>query len=621
MGIGSGLPLKKSGSTLLKKYLISYLLLSLLPLVAVETIIYTAVNRIYVNEKIAGMKSYLDGRISGIRLYMEGKKHDANGIATNPRLLYALGEIEQNGAGGISAGIRDELEHFYKDQDFENILLVNNKGKIIYSASKTHVLTITESETLKNSVEQSLSGKKTELTGLEYYPSIDRYAMFVTVPILSGKGEVKGVVVLRIGNSDINELSNDYAGLGKTGETVVAIRQKEEALIITNLRNDPGSAFSRRVIIGSHSGIPIQNSSLGKTGSGRTVDYRGHVIIGAWGYIPESGWGIVVKQDYNEAMAPVMNILYFMLMAGFLMSVLIIISAIRESERVSKPIAQLAAAVGKIADGDFEAVTVVKTGDEIEDLAGSFGNMAVKLRDREEELNKTMEDLKRSNSDLEQFAYISSHDLQEPLRSITGYLQLMERKYKGRLDNEADEFINSTVAAAERMKNIISDILEYSRIDRKGGNFEVFESKEAVAQALLNLESAILDNKAKVICGPMPAIYGDSGQISRIFQNLIGNAVKFKGADDPVIEISAAHEGNENIFCVKDNGLGIEPQYYGKVFAIFQRLHSRREYPGTGIGLSICKKITERHGGRIWIESVYGKGSKFFFTIPDRRTR
>jgi light-regulated signal transduction histidine kinase (bacteriophytochrome) len=119
----------------------------------------------------------------------------------------------------------------------------------------------------------------------------------------------------------------------------------------------------------------------------------------------------------------------------------------------------------------------------------------------------------------------------------------------------------------------------------------------------------------------LPAIYGDSGQISRIFQNIIGNAVKFKGAADPVIEISASHEGNENIFCVKDNGLGIEPQYYDKVFAIFQRLHSRREYPGTGIGLSICKKITERHGGRIWIESEYGKGSKFFFTIPDRRLR
>ena len=237
----------------------------------------------------------------------------------------------------------------------------------------------------------------------------------------------------------------------------------------------------------------------------------------------------------------------------------------------------------------------------------------------EEELNAVVEELKRSNSDLEQFAYISSHDLQEPLRSIAGYLQLFDKKYRGKFDNDADSYINSTIAAAERMRDIINDVLQYSRISKKNEPFSEVDVNEAVAQACLNTRDTIESGGAVIIYSGLPRVYGDFGQIARLFQNFISNSVKFRGKEPPRIEITARENSKDYIFKVKDNGIGIEPQYAEKVFAIFQRLHSRREYPGTGIGLAVCKKIVERHGGRIWLESEPEKGAEFCFTIPKRR--
>jgi light-regulated signal transduction histidine kinase (bacteriophytochrome) len=219
---------------------------------------------------------------------------------------------------------------------------------------------------------------------------------------------------------------------------------------------------------------------------------------------------------------------------------------------------------------------------------------------------------------LEQFAYIASHDLQEPLRVITGYLQLIEKRYKSKLDPDADDFINFAVDGANRMQRLIIDLLAYSRVSRKAKPFEEYDCNQLLAQALANLEVAVKTADAVVTHDPLPTVTADGTQLMQIFQNLIGNAVKFKGNKRPQIHVTAKHDANEWIFAVKDNGIGIESTYKERIFVIFQRLHSREEYPGTGMGLAICKKIVERHGGRIWLESTPGEGSIFYFTIPDR---
>lgn len=236
----------------------------------------------------------------------------------------------------------------------------------------------------------------------------------------------------------------------------------------------------------------------------------------------------------------------------------------------------------------------------------------------DDSLNKANEELARSNTELERFAYVASHDLQEPLRMVTSYLQLLERRYKDRLDGDALEFINYAVDGSRRMKTLINDLLAYSRVGTRGKEFAPTDCNLVLSQVLLMLQPAIEETNAVITNDPLPKLLADEVQIEQLFQNLVGNAIKFHGENPPTIHISALIEQDNWVFSVRDNGIGIDPQYFDRVFIIFQRLHSREEYQGTGIGLAISKRIVERHGGRIWIESEAGKGSTFFFTIPNR---
>jgi light-regulated signal transduction histidine kinase (bacteriophytochrome) len=234
----------------------------------------------------------------------------------------------------------------------------------------------------------------------------------------------------------------------------------------------------------------------------------------------------------------------------------------------------------------------------------------------DEKLKKNLEELKRSNEELQSFAYITSHDLQEPLRSIASYAQLIERRYKGKLDNDADEFIEYMVSGAKRMKSMIQGLLVYSRVGR-GHEFKEFNAEEALNHAISSLKSSIKECNAEIIYDHLPTIFADEDQITRVFQNLIGNAIKFrKQGIPPKIHISTKKGDDEYIFSVFDNGIGLEEQYTDKIFEVFKRLHSIGEYEGAGIGLAIIKRIVDRHGGRVWVESSPGKGSTFFFTIP-----
>jgi signal transduction histidine kinase len=255
------------------------------------------------------------------------------------------------------------------------------------------------------------------------------------------------------------------------------------------------------------------------------------------------------------------------------------------------------------------------------------------LKRQSDEIAEHSTELQRSNRELEQFAYIASHDLQEPLRMVASYCQLLRRRYRGKLDADADDFIGFAVEGANRMQQLINDLLAYSRVGRRGGAGEQqhapFPAEFAVKTALANLQGAIEDSGAAIEVGQLPVVQADRTQLAQLFQNLIGNAIKFRRDDAPVVvAIDAAREiappgsagasGETGMarFTVADNGIGIAPEYVERVFLIFQRLHDREKYAGTGIGLAIAKKVVENHGGRIWIESTPGEGSRFHFTLP-----
>lgn len=238
----------------------------------------------------------------------------------------------------------------------------------------------------------------------------------------------------------------------------------------------------------------------------------------------------------------------------------------------------------------------------------------------EEDLRWTAENLARSNRDLEQFAYVSSHDLKEPLRTVSSFVQLLKQNYGSKLDEKAGQYIQYAVEGAKRMEQLIEDLLAYSRVERKGRKPALTSAEKGLQRALANLRVNIEEHKAEITNGELPVVRADATQLTQLFQNLISNAIKFHGEQAPKIHIEARRDGGHWLFSLQDNGIGIDPAFTDKIFVIFQQLHNRGKYPGTGIGLAICKRIVERHGGRIWVESTPGMGATFCFTLPDEES-
>jgi PAS domain S-box-containing protein len=282
--------------------------------------------------------------------------------------------------------------------------------------------------------------------------------------------------------------------------------------------------------------------------------------------------------------------------------------------RVAKGLMRIRTATGE--DRILEYHNTLRTEGVTSPVVRAIAHDITERKGVEKALKKKTEELARSNADLEQFAYVASHDLQEPLRTVTSYVQLLARRYQGKLDSDADEFIGFAADGAIRMWKLINDLLAYSRVGTQGKELSPTDSEAILAQAVDDLKVAIEENDALVTHDPLPVVMADRPQFGQLFQNLIGNAIKFRGNEPPRVHVSASRNGNGWTFSVRDNGIGIAEEYSERIFIIFQRLHTRQEYAGTGIGLAICKKIVERHGGRIWVKSKVGKGATFYFILP-----
>jgi light-regulated signal transduction histidine kinase (bacteriophytochrome) len=295
---------------------------------------------------------------------------------------------------------------------------------------------------------------------------------------------------------------------------------------------------------------------------------------------------------------------------------LIIVLALLAHFGVVRPVSRLAAEVRLVADGQFQRPVTGSGPREITSLASDVDQMRLHIVDELETHMRMHDELERSNRELEQFAYVASHDLQEPLRKVASFCQLLERRYKGQLDERADQYIHFAVDGAKRMQVLINDLLAFSRVGRLTREQLVVDSGEIAAQAVANLATTVEETGAEITIGPLPPVRGEPALLAAVFQNLVGNAVKFRGEQPPRVALSAERDGDMWTFTCADNGIGIEPEYAERVFVIFQRLHPKDAYPGTGIGLAMCRKIIEYHGGRIWLDTDAGRGTTFRFTLP-----
>jgi signal transduction histidine kinase len=329
----------------------------------------------------------------------------------------------------------------------------------------------------------------------------------------------------------------------------------------------------------------------------------------------------VAKSDLDRAASRLQ--LVGILLAAALVALLVVLS-IGLRRVVEQPLSALADEVRRVADGDFDAeVTgtgpreMVGLGSDVDAMRRQIVAEFHALKDATDRLNRQTEDLERSNTELEQFAYVASHDLQEPLRKVASFTQLLERRYKGQLDERADQYIAFAVDGAKRMQILINDLLSFSRVGRLTREHVEIDAGELVRQAVTNLSLAIEETGTTVTVAPdLPPVRVDQSLVVGVFQNLIGNAIKFRGDVPPEITVGVRDDGAFWEFSIADNGIGIEPEYADRIFVIFQRLHAKDAYPGTGIGLAMCRKIVEYHGGRIWLDTSVASGTTFRFTLP-----
>jgi signal transduction histidine kinase len=307
--------------------------------------------------------------------------------------------------------------------------------------------------------------------------------------------------------------------------------------------------------------------------------------------------------------------------AGLLLVVILLTLGVRNA--AIRPLARLAADVRQIADGDFGHDLARSGPREVRDLSYDVDSMRERIVSElsaVRDINATLEartlDLQRSNSELEQFAYVASHDLQEPLRKVASFCQLLQRRYAGQLDEKADQYIEYAVDGAKRMQMLINDLLSFSRVGRIEQPRVLVPAADLLAQARANLATVIRKTHARIESGELPTVLAEPTLLAAVFQNLLSNALKFRSEEAPHVTVSAARDGEFWLFAVQDNGIGIAPDYADRIFVIFQRLHDKSTYPGTGIGLAMCRKIIEYHGGRIWLDTSVTGGARFCFTLP-----
>ena len=322
----------------------------------------------------------------------------------------------------------------------------------------------------------------------------------------------------------------------------------------------------------------------------------------------------------NDA-ANVLDVVFIAIAVG--LAAIVVVLALGLRAAAIRPLHQLAAQARQVAGGEFGHEVSLRGPREVTNLAADVNTMRERIlqelsatQDANTVLHAHSEELQRSNSELEQFAYIASHDLQEPLRKVAGFTQLLQRRYAGQLDARADQYIEFAVDGAKRMQALINDLLSYSRVGRSAREPALVSSDAALAQARANLAAAMEETAATIESGHLPLVLGELPLLTAVFQNLLSNALKFGGEEPPRVQITVRPDGDFWLFSFTDHGIGIEPEYADRIFVIFQRLHERTAYPGTGIGLAMTRKIIEYFGGRIWLDTTHTDGTRFEFTLP-----
>lgn len=624
------------------KFILWFLLIALIPLGIATFISYSSSRRVLEQEVAKRLFAVADNKANQIEAYLREKERNVTELSFTSDFYTALEKFnEAFKKGGIDSAeyvaVYQEysafLDYYRKSFGYDDLILVSSEGGVIFSATNKedskslYEIALQGGSELASVFVRTVKSLKTEISNFEYSPYTGKARVFISIPVLSG-GNFVGAVIAQMSNQGLSELVKDYAGLGNTGETTIATKINNEVVFITPLRFDSEAAFKRKIALGSEKGEDIQKAfQVADVGSGICVDYRGEKVSAIWRYLPSFRLGMTVKMDAKEILVSVNRLRNALLTISIVLLVAVVIMAIFIAHSISEPIKELTKVSGIIAGGNLSTRAAINAGDEIGELAYAFNRMTDSLveakavvEQKKDELEEQKKLLEKANQELDSFVYTVSHDLRAPLRAISSFSSFLEEDYKDKIDAQGKDHLSEVRKGAERMSRLIDDLLKLSRISRIKNPYEDVNIQELINSAIERIKFDIEQYKVDLsIQKDIPTVRCDRIKMTEAFLNLINNAIKFSSKnnkENPKVEIGYEDRNELHQFFVKDNGIGIDSKYHKQIFGIFQRLHTEKEYEGTGAGLSIVERIIDGHGGKIWVESEVGRGATFYFTIP-----
>ena len=607
-----------------------FLLLAVIPSAIVGFIAYDNSRRIIESETVNRIISANAIERNAVDRWVRAKEQVLESAARNPQFIsMSAAPATWNGRAEDSRAMEPFLIPVIQEGGFSELFMLRaSDGLTLISTDRTQ-----EGIYRQNEPYFTQGKTRTSLNNIYSPPPLNRQTMVISTPLRDKQDNVPAVLAARV----------NLITLSAVLEPSGAVKQNEDSYLVNKFNvfaTDPkfGTGFALNKSIFTQG---VQAALAEQDGVAFYTGYRDVPVIGAFTWLPELQMGLITEVEQAEVFAPIYALQKMITLIGAGIALLAAQVGWLMARSITKPVQRLIEDTREIGRGNLDFSVATGGNDEIGQLSRAFSRMAqglketvvsrdiltgevaerrkaqLSLQESEEALKKMVAELERSNAELQRFAYVASHDLQEPLRMVSSYTQLLEKRYKDKLDANAHDFINFAVDGARRMQNLIDDLLTFSRVGTHGKPFAPTNMEVVWQAAVDNLQVAIKKGKAKVTHGPLPTLMADEGQLVQLLQNLIGNAIKFHGKEPPAVHVSAVRENDEWVFAVRDNGIGIESQYFERIFLVFQRLY-REEYAGTGAGLAIAKRIVERHNGRIWLKSEPGQGSTFYFSIPGK---
>jgi signal transduction histidine kinase len=574
------------------------------------TLYYFNARNALLNQSAKQLESLSEAKTKRLNSIIDKRVEEFHRLKTLPVITQSMYDYKHEGMDVYRVLVYNTILKV-KNQvsNFKSIYVVDTLGKVIVATSP---------EMMGKDFAHRTLFTKIYNTNKEYveinYNNGKTVRLFISGTIIMGD-EVLGALVVENDIEDVVSITNDYTGLGKTGETVLAVkREGGSAVYLTPLR------FSKEQFLKIDSNSLSDDRAMKDAINGiekvstKSLDYRGQEILASTRHLYKTDWGLVTKIDRREALIPVNDLRNITIITSVVLLILLLVLSYKISGYIVSPVYKISETVQRITAGNLDERVDNQWTNEFGDLASAFNDMTDKLVKTQHRLHKKIADLDNTNDALNRFAYAVSHDLKSPLNTIHGLIEVFEMEYRGQIKGDGEKYLSLIKSQAQNMGNLIKGILEYSKSGDGKGNPQNVDLNQLLREVLVNI---VVPNNIKVIIQDnLPSVMIDKFQVLQVYQNLISNAVKYNDKEEGIVEVGYTNHGSYNTFFVKDNGQGIDAENHEKVFDIFQKLKSIKESDSTGVGLAIVKKIIESHGGKIWLESEVGKGASFYFTLP-----